>query len=114
MNGGFREHAGPRPSACQACGAPTAQAELTFAPDGRQVCRRCYAYVQVQEAHARQDAASNAGAKFLNPIGKAAMRNPAVFARLMVLAIIGLPVFVIVAVALAFAAGESLRDCIGH
>lgn len=53
----------------------------------------------MQQAHAREDAASNAGAKFLNPIGKAAMRNPAVFGRLMMLAIIGLPVF---------------RDCVGR
>ena len=73
MGNAFREPAGGRTPACESCGAPTPQANLTFAPDGRQVCRRCAASVQVAQADARANEGYGVGAKILNPIGKVAM-----------------------------------------
>ena len=60
----------------------------------------------------RQQIGEGQGA--LAPVGRFAMRSPAMFARLMVLAIGGGFFLMIFAVAAAAAAGEKLRDCIGH
>ena len=66
------------------------------------------------DAQARANLSHGAGAQFLNPIGKAAMKNPRLFGRLMFAGVIARPVFVMLSVALAFAFGEALRDCIRH
>lgn len=75
--------------------------DLTFAPDGRQVCRRCAAHVSVAQADQRAGASFGGAAKILNPVAKHAMRNPRTFARLMMLGVIAIPFFVIFAVVLA-------------
>lgn len=113
MNAPFRE--GPRGSPtkpCESCGAPTPPADLSFTNDGKQVCKRCFSHASVIDAQARANLSHGAGAQILNPIGKAAMRNPHLFGRLMMAGIIALPVFVMISVAMAFAFGEWLRDCI--
>ena len=112
----FRSPASDRSAPCEGCGAPSPTADLTFSPDGRQICRRCAASVSVAQANARADGSFGSGAKVLNPVGKAltkaAARNPAAFGKLMMLAIIAIPVFVMVSVALAFAFGTWLRDLV--
>jgi hypothetical protein len=90
----------------------TAPADLSFTNDGRQVCKRCFSHASVVDAQARANQPHGPGAQFLNPIGKAAMRNPRTFGRLLMAGIIALPLFVMISVALAFAFGEWLSDCI--
>ena len=110
MGNVFREQAGGIAPGCEGCGAKVAQAELSFSPDGKQICRRCSASWQVAQADARANQVYGPGAKILNPIGKAAMRNPRAFMRLMVAGALALPLIVMIAVALAFAFGTWLRD----
>lgn len=98
---------------CESCGTPTAPPELTFTKDGRQVCKRCASHASVMDAQANANLSHGAGAQLLNPIGKAAMKNPRLFGRLLIAGAIALPVFVMMSVAAAFAFGEWLRDC-GH
>ena len=89
MNAPFRE--GPRGSPtkpCESCGAPTPPADLSFTNDGKQVCKRCFSHASVIDAQARANLSHGAGAQILNPIGKAAMRNPHLFGRLMMAGII--------------------------
>lgn len=112
MNAPFRESGGSPTKPCESCGVPTAPADLSFTNDGKQVCKRCFSHASVIDARARANLSHGAGAQILNPIGKAAMRNPQLFGRLMMAGIIVLPVFVMISVALAFAFGEWLRDCI--
>jgi hypothetical protein len=98
---------------CEACGAPTSPADLSFTKDGREVCKRCFSHASVIDAQAQANLSHGAGAQILNPIGKAAMRSPRLFARLMIAGAIALPLFVIISVTLAFTFGEWLRDCMG-
>lgn len=99
---------------CEACATPTTPADLSFTNDGKQVCKRCFSHATVIDAQARANLSHGPGAQILNPIGKAAMANPRIFGRIVLAGVIALPVFVMISVALAFAFGERLRDCIGH
>jgi hypothetical protein len=99
---------GERPTVpvCESCGTEANAAALQFGPDGRQLCRTCFGHLQAAQADRR--AGMSPGTGFF---GRMMRRNPALFIRLAITAIVASFMLLLVAIAGAGAAGEALRDC---